>query len=292
MKYHKKDNSIESAKRAIALIKKTTLNKKIKSTNHLISELSVLNQKLLASKPDPLLKNTLSYILYKARRMTLEKTKKVILSRTESASDKLANSGKKLAEFGQEKIKRGTVVFAHGYSDEVIEILIKAKKAGINFEVYNTELKPFLDGRLMAQKLAKEKIFVKQHADLALRIALKKSDLILIGAEAISTNGQVYSKIGSELIAEIAEKYDIPVYVCTDSWRYCPVTVQRIEKNKTLQPQKQIWTKPPKGVVVMNYGFEKINPKLITGIITEKGIFKPHHLISEAKKDHLWINQK
>ena len=142
--------------------------------------------------------------------------------------------------------------------------------------------------RLMAEELVKHRIPVKYFSDMAARTALKKADIVLMGGDEIESNGKICSNIGSELIADIAEKYDIPVYICIDSWKFN----NSKKENNELRPRKELWSNPPKGISVINFDYEKINPILISGIITERGIYKPHHLISELKRQYPWIHKK
>lgn len=290
MKSAKIKNNTDSAKKAVYLLRKTLNNSHAKRQEDLLDKLNEIKQKIFSSsKTNPLVRNALNYILYNIKEKNEEKTKAELRNRISYVLDHLNNSIYYLAEIGHQKIKKGAIVYTHGHSSSILNILLKAKRIGTNFEVHNTEVKPFSTGRAMAEELARHNIHVKQHADLALRIALKNADLVLLGADTISEHGQVYASIGSELIAETAEKYDIPVYICTDSWKFSPFVVNEYEKNKKLRSDKEIWSKPPKRVVIMNYGFEKVNPKLITGIITERGIFKPHYLVAEIRKQCPWM---
>lgn len=286
------DNEINSAKKATYLIKKELDANEAKNkegdAQALLSKLNRIKQEVISSSTNPLVKNSINFIFHSAENKNIEKTKAELKKRINHALEHLNNSIQSVSESGYSKIKKGAVVYTHGYSPYVFDLLSKAKKAGTNFEVRNTEAKPSMAGRQMAEELSKQRIHVKQYADMALRLALKNADIVLIGADAISEQGQIYSSIGSELVAELAEKYDIPVYICADSWKFNPNAANECEKNTKLRSHKELWPNPPKKVAVLNYGFEKISPKLISGIITENGIFKPHCLISEIKKQNPW----
>ena len=292
MKYIKTENNIDSAKKAVNVIKREVIHSKTRRPEDMLDKLNEIKQKLLSSKTSPLTRNSLNYILYDVKRENEEKTKEELKKRIAYVFEHLNDSTHYIAELGHHKIKKGAIIYTHGYSSHILNLLLKAKREGTNFEVHNTEAKPFLSGRSMAEELARRGISVKQHADLALRIALKNADIVLMGADTISEHGQIYASIGSELIAEIAEKYDIPVYICTDSWKFSQEVAEEYEKNKKLRSHSEIWSKPPKKVTVLNYGFEKVNPALVAGIITEKGIFKPHYFVSELKKQCPWMFKK
>ncbi len=278
------------AKKILLTFKKTVLSSKAANSNDLLRKLHFQKQKILARIPaKSVARNAVHYISHNIRRGNINTTKADLLHRIDEAISHISGSTMQIASIGSKKIKRGMVVYVHGFSESALSILIKAKREGINFEVHCTEERPYLEGKLFASALSKYKIPVKYYADLAIRQAMKRSDIVLMGANIISENGQVYGRIGSELIADVAERFDVPVYICADTWKYSREVSAEFDKNRSLRPQKEIWAKPPKSVTVLNYGFEKIHPWLITGIISEIGIYKPHQLIFELKKNNLWM---
>lgn len=119
---------------------------------------------------------------------------------------------KKMVEIGSRIINDGDKVFTHCHSFTVVKILVEAKRQGKKFEVYNTETRPLFQGRKTATELAKAKIKVTHFIDSGARIALKKADIMLLGADAITSSGKVANKIGSEMFAVIAKSYGVPVY--------------------------------------------------------------------------------
>lgn len=242
---------------------------------------------LLKTRPtEPCMRNTLNYIFVDVDKKNLiENIKKKI----EEVNNHFDEASQKIVKIGSKKIINKSIVFTHCHSSAVMDILKEAKKLGKNFTVYNTETRPLFQGRLTAKELAREKIPVKHFIDSAARIALKQADLMLIGADAITSEGKVINKIGSEQFAEIAEKFDVPVYSCTDSWKFDPQTVFGYEEEIEKRGAKEVWAEAPKGVTVSNYAFEKINPDLVAGVISELGIYKPEIFVEEVKRTYPWL---
>ncbi len=233
-------------------------------------------KKLINLRPtEPTLRNTIKFILSQSN----------IKEGVKKALNHFNESQKKLSDYGSRLIKNNMVVFTHCHSSSVINILLKAKKQGKKFQVHCTETRPLYQGRITAKQLAKAKIPVTLFIDSAARMALKKADIAFYGADAI-TPTKIYNKIGSELFAIIMKKYDIPLYIVTDSWKFDPKTIYGIEEKIEKRNIKEIWSKPPKGVKISNAAFEKIDPKLITGIISELGIFMNKSFIAEVKKNY------
>jgi len=165
----------------------------------------------------------------------------------------------------------------------------KAKEQGKKFTVYNTETRPRYQGRITAENIAKMGIPVVHFVDSAGRTFLKKADLFLFGCDAITAEGKIYNKIGTENFAEFANENRIPTYSVTNSWKFDPLTSFGTEEKIEQRDPKEVWENPPAGVTIMNPAFEIISPDIITGIITELGIFKPETLIIEVQKAYPWM---
>ncbi|MBI4447454.1 hypothetical protein HY643_00590 [Candidatus Woesearchaeota archaeon] len=235
-------------------------------------------KKILSLRPtEPCLQNAVKFVL-----QDVKKNYPLAMHHFEEAQ-------KKIDEYGANIIKQNSIIFTHCHSSAVTSILQKAKKSGKNFEVCNTETRPKFQGRITAEELAKAGIKVSHFVDSAMRIALKKADIALIGADAIMSSGKVANKIGSELVAEVANRYDIPFYVCTDSWKFDHESAfgKGVEIEK--RSPKEVWEKPPKGVTINNVAFEFVNPNLITAIISELGILTPETFIEEVLKNYPWL---
>ncbi|MFZ3077134.1 MAG: hypothetical protein WA139_01650 [Candidatus Aenigmatarchaeota archaeon] len=233
-------------------------------------------KRLIAARPtEPMLRNSLNYLnLY---------------GKPDELLAKLRMDGKKISEFGANRIKNNSAVFTHCHSSSVVSALQKAKSQRKKFRVLNTETRPSLQGMKTASELARLRIPVTFHVDSAARLALMESDIMIIGADAITSEGSVINKIGSGMFAEVADRHGIPVYVCSHSWKLDPRTVrgfyEPIEKRKA----SEIWKNPPRGVKISNTVFEEIDSKLIEGIISELGVFSPDAFIEEVKDCYSWM---
>ena len=234
-------------------------------------------KKLIGLRPtEPALRNAIKFSL-----KDIKKNPDKVLKHFE-------NTKKKIAKIGARKIQNGSIVFTHCHSSTVTSIIIEAAKTK-KFEVYCTETRPMFQGRKTAKELADAKIPVTLFVDSAARYALKKSDIMFIGADAIMSSGKVANKIGSELFAEVAKKYDVPVFVCTDSWKFDPMTIWGYEEEIEKRVTKEVWANPPKGVNISNIAFELVHPDIIEGVISELGVYNLDSFISEVKKAYTWM---
>ena len=238
---------------------------------------------------EPCMRNALNFITHDLDASSLNKLQKKFDVRIKQALNHIENAENTIAKIGARKIKNNYKIFTHCHSSTVMAILKKAKKQNKKFEVHNTETRPKFQGRTTALELTKESIPVVHYVDAAARLALKKVDLMIIGCDAIDSEGKCYNKIGSEMFAEIANKFDIPVYVATDSWKFDPKTIFGFNEEIEKRSSKEVWTNAPKKIKIENYAFEKINPNLISGIISEIGIFKPQLFIEELKSKYKFM---
>jgi len=238
--------------------------------------------KLVSLRPtEPALRNAIKFVMQHAD----------IKQGVNLALDHFNYAEKKIAELGSRLIEDEMLVFTYCHSSSVANALIEAKKQGKKFVVHNTETRPLFQGRITAAQLAKAKIPIKHFVDSAARVAFKKADIMLIGCDAITTT-KIYNKIGSEMFAIVAEKYGIPIYVYTDAWKFDPQSMYSIEEEIEKRSAKEIWRNPPKGVKIENPAFEKIDPDLVSGIVSELGVLRHDQFIREVEKTYHFMFEK
>ena len=278
--------SLKALKHVIHKSKATT-------PNAFISEMKKAREQLEGTRPtEPYLRNAMSCAFHNVKGGNLRELKEVLFSQVQRTLAFMEHSRKLVIEIGSKRIKNGMVVFTHCHSSTVTSILKAAKKQGKKFEVHNTETRPRLQGRKTAKELANAGIKVRHYVDSAARLALKKADIMLLGADAITSEGRVINKIGSELFVEVARRYDIPVYICTNSWKFDPHTIFGFTETIEERKSSEVWKNPPRNVKIDNHAFEIIAPDSVTGVITELGIYEPHILVEEIKREYPWMVKK
>ena len=269
------------------------INKKHTSKSKFLEEMRDARKKLFNARPtEPCLRNALHYIFDLDTSSELENLKKEFLQRIQYVKTYFNEAEKNIQQYASKKIQKGSIVYTHCHSGTVTKSLIKAKKDGQNFSVVNTETRPLFQGRITAKELSKNGIDVTHYVDAAMRLALKKADIIFLGSDAITSEGDVFNKIGSELIAEMAYKFDIPLYICTCSWKFDPMSIFGFEEKVEKRFAGEVWKNPPKNVTISNYAFEKVKANLVTGIISELGIFKPGFFVEETLEKYHWMLNK
>ena len=225
-------------------------------------------QRILKTRPtEPLLQNTLRFI---QKSKNQKKAAQKFLTYIKKSHNKIAKTGAHL-------IKKDMNVFTHCHSSTVISILKLAKKKK-NFVVYITEVEPLLQGRQTARELAKAKIKTIVFPDHAAEHALKKCDIFLFGADAISKKS-LANKIGTSTLCRLAKYYNIPAYSCAISLKF----TNKIKLET--RPSKEVWDERYKKIHVINPAFDKINHKFITSIISEFGILPYGKFVKKAREN-------
>jgi len=236
---------------------------------------------------EPAMKNGLKYIMSKLEKQRddccVEDIPKIIEGHKNEYYDMLQNSKKRIAEIGARRIPaagRDFIAMTHCHSTLVTAIFVEAKRQGKNFKVINTETQPRLQGRKTAQELLDAGIEVIHVVDSAMRWAVKhfEVDLILIGADSITSEGTVLNKIGSRLLALVAHEENIPFYVASTLLKYNPETNLGILEKIEMRDPKEIWVNAPKEIEILNPAFETVRRRYIDGLITEAGIFASSHV--------------
>jgi ribose 1,5-bisphosphate isomerase len=235
---------------------------------------------------EPAMRNGLMYILGKLQHDKTEGISEEIPKMIEIYGSEYENilkeAKKSIAQYGNnlipDNLKKPYIVQTHCHSSVVEAILIEANNQGKNFIVVSSETRPFYQGRITAKKLSDAGIKVIQVVDSAMRWVANNynSDIIIVGADAITSEGTVLNKIGSRLLALVAKEIHIPFYVASPLLKYNPGTAfgnyEKIEMRDTKELWKD-WTDAPKEMTYLNPAFETINRVYISGVITEAGIY-------------------
>ncbi len=153
--------------------------------------------------------------------------------------------------------------------------------------VWVDETRPFLQGaRLTAWELQQEKIPATLICDnmAASLMAAGKVDAVIVGADRVAANGDVANKIGTYGLAVLARAHRLPFYVAAPlstfdlalaNGKLIPIE-ERAADEMTGYFGKR-WA--PEKMRVFNPAFDVTPARLVTAIITERGVLsKPSRL--------------
>jgi ribose 1,5-bisphosphate isomerase len=89
-------------------------------------------------------------------------------------------------------------------------LLKRAKQSGKKFEIICTETRPVFQGRFTAREMLDLGVKTTMIVDSASRFLMNDADLVIVGADAITSEGNVINKIGTSMIALAAYEHDSP----------------------------------------------------------------------------------
>lgn len=161
-------------------------------------------------------------------------------------------------------------------------VIRSAVQAGKRISVIADETRPFLQGaRLTAWEMVQEKIPVTLITDNMAGHLMSRGeiDAVVVGTDRVAANGDVANKIGTYMVAVLAQRHNLPFYVA------CPLSTidlaipdgaaipieERAAEEVTGFRDCQ-WA--AKGVQVRNPAFDVTPAELVTALITERGVLR------------------
>ena len=148
--------------------------------------------------------------------------------------------------------------------------------------VWVDETRPVMQGsRLTAWEMIKEGIPHRLISDVAAGFVMKRGevDLVVVGADRIAANGDTANKIGTYSVAVLAQYHGIPFYVAAPfstidpsipSGAAIPIEERGGDEVRCTGGRQTAPSETP----VYNPAFDVTPAELITGIITERGVFR------------------
>jgi methylthioribose-1-phosphate isomerase len=209
------------------------------------------------------------------------------------------NVNKNIGKNGAALLEDGDVVLTHCNAGSLATVqygtalapIRTAIESGKKISVIADETRPRLQGaRLTAYELQYDKIPVKVISDTSsgLLMRLGKINKVIVGTDRV-TSDAVFNKIGTYLVALAAYDNNVPFYVAapTSTLSLRDIVDDVIIEQRDSTEVKNILGKVqivPDGVECLNYAFDFTPFRLVTGIITEDGVFTPEELLKKYKR--------
>lgn len=279
-------NIARAALRGIALEIKAS---KARSLSALYKELQQTAVALASARPtEPMLRNTINdvsrfaFFQIKKDAKTVAQAKQLIVKKEEELLKRMEDDVKRLTEYGAKLIPEGATVMTYCHSSTVTGILKRAHEIKKGISIIACETRPLFQGRITAHELAEANIPVRLIVDSAMNAFMKNVDICIVGADAVTSRGDLINKIGTSTLAHIARFHDVSFYSAAELYKYSPLTVfGQLERIEERAPD-EIWPRAPKGVVISNPAFDATAARYISGYITEVGVLPPQSLFAIA----------
>jgi methylthioribose-1-phosphate isomerase len=162
-------------------------------------------------------------------------------------------------------------------------VIRAAIESGKRIAVFADETRPYLQGaRLTAWELQRENIDTTLITDSMAGHFFQQGafDAVIVGADRIAANGDTANKIGTYTVAVLAHAHDVPFYVAAPVSTIdpaCPNGAAIPIEERSAQEVTEILGErmAPEGIHVRHPAFDVTPARLITAIITERGVLRP-----------------
>lgn len=255
---------------------------------------------LINTRPtEPAMRNGLKKIMYdmhSARDQGIKVMEETALTSADEYHKLLLDTKEKCIQTGAALIEDGSTIMTHCHSSISSAIFVRAFEQGKNIQAICTETRPRYQGRKTARELVEAGIPTTQVVDSAMRWVIKEKsiDMIVIGLDAVTSQGTIFNKIGSRLLALAAKESDVPLYVAGSLLKFDGDTIFGGRTTIEMRDIEEItadWPDAPKGLKLVNPSFETVSRDLIDALITEEGVFAPELVFEVVRTTYPWMLQ-
>ncbi|HEU5230118.1 MAG TPA: translation initiation factor eIF-2B [Ktedonobacteraceae bacterium] len=185
--------------------------------------------------------------------------------------------------------------FLHGclmtcsISGTVLDVLVALQRQ--IERVIALEGRPRYEGREMARALSQRGLAVTLITDAQADIFLPECQGVVVGADSVLADGDVLNKAGTALLAWAARGHSIPFSVLCESLKISPKRwsgePEQQADNLDLLEEKEateVLEQAIPGVTVRNFYFDRTPSKLVSQIISERGVLQRGDIRAIATK--------
>ena len=184
----------------------------------------------------------------------------------------------------EELIPEGGTILTQCFGETIIGTLIRAAiERGKSFRVFCAETRPYLQGARLTSSCFGEMGFdttVVTDNMIAYSMQHEGIDLFTSAADSIARDGHIANKIGTFQIAILAKYFGIPYYVTgipdRDKHTKDDIVIEMRDPSQVLSYRGIQNTVPE--VKAIYPSFDVVPPHLISGAVTDKGVFVPYLL--------------
>ncbi|KAJ6144897.1 translation initiation factor eIF-2B subunit delta [Penicillium chermesinum] len=138
--------------------------------------------------------------------------------------EKITVADQVIAGSAAQKIQNGDVIVTFAGSSVVKQSLLAAHKEGKKFRVSIIDSRPLFEGKNLARALANAGLDVQYSLVHGISHAIKDATKVFLGAHAMTSNGRLYSRVGTALVAMSAKEraggVEVPVIVCCETVKF------------------------------------------------------------------------
>jgi len=290
IKSDKVHGASQLARQAVGVLKLAAEHSQADSASEFLLELKAVGERLMSARPAmaPIF-NIIGRFLDALSRLSPDETLGIVKSFALSRPDELAGASlqavAQIVNYSSVLIADGDRIMTHSYSSTVVAVLKEAFVKHKHIEVITTRSGPGRTGERIAHELGLYGLPVTFIDDAAIGLYISTVNKAMVGADRVCADGNIINGIGTYQLALAAQKAGIPFYVLCETLKFDPrlksgeVDLEEKEPAEVVEPGKL----PPQ-VRVKNPYFDITPLELITGIVTENGLFNREEVIGYIEK--------
>ena len=220
---------------------------------------------------------------------SLAEIKQALVDETRAITHEDEACCRAIGAYGAELLAPGSRVLTHcnagslatAFYGTALGVIYAAHEQGKISMVYADETRPVGQGsRLTRWELAQAGVPVTLQCDnmAASLMAQGKIDAVIVGADRICANGDTANKIGTYGLAVLAQYHGIPFYVAAPESTIDMTLSDGSQIPIEMRDASEVTDCMVDGAEVYNPAFDVTPAALITGIITNVGVFQPSML--------------
>lgn len=193
-----------------------------------------------------------------------------------------------VAKYLCDLIPDGGKVLTQCFAETIIGTMTRTlKEQGKDVKFYCTETRPYYQGaRLTATCISQMGFDTTVITDNMVAYTMENIgiDLFTSASDTITLDGHVANKVGTHQIAIVAREFKVPFYVTG-----MPDGEKKAKDDIVIElrdPSLVLGDHTARGVKAIYPSFDITPPELITGFVTDKGLYKPSELKKYLDTDH------
>ncbi|KAI4274363.1 MAG: hypothetical protein LQ337_003996 [Flavoplaca oasis] len=153
--------------------------------------------------------------------------------------ERITVAGQVIASSASSRIQDGDVILTFAKSSIVERTLAEAHRQGKSFQVRVVDSGPLSEGRNLAIALANLGLRVQYASIHTLSHTVQGVTKVFLGAHAMMSNGRLYSRLGTALVAMTAKDLDLPVMILCEGIKFTDkVSLDSIATNEMAPPHE------------------------------------------------------
>ena len=207
-----------------------------------------------------------------------------IFNRTIDSLNRRYSTMEKVGEYLADLFPKNGTILTQCFGETIIGMMLRAaRKSNNDIKIYCAETRPYLQGARLTSSCCSQMGFdttVVTDNMIAYVMGNKSIDLFTSAADTIARDGHIANKIGTYQIAILAKNFGIPYFVTgipdQDKLYGKDIIIEERNPEQVLRYRGIKNTLPE--VKAIYPSFDITPPYLISGIVTDKGVYSPYAL--------------